>query len=620
MQFANSTFLEYDSYQSSTATLPTDGMPVTSGLTFNVGLVLDRANDPTALLNSDWGSRQQQLQALGDSGTLWSTYGADPTKYAQVLSDLNGVGIPTVDQVDPNNGYVSSAESRTIWVQLDAASFQTLFGTQLLTGTNQSGQTVKYWNGSLSLPDTFLGAGDVKGLLFDTGLFSASVLPDPGDGIAVPLSQGPQSQGNSSTDRARLTPAQMAQAYNFPLAGGEQTGTIGLLEPGIGSALPSTTPADFETLLDVYRQAVDIAGPGTVVTDDPGGIQVWDSTRGGERSLDVGVVAGADPQSPMVLYAGTGGNAMTAWQQAIWDKLDPSLGIANPQVLSSSWSGVAIMPAPGSPFQWADQQLFIDAALSNITSVNATGDGGSGVKIGNGQANTETNESSPYDLLVGGTSLSLTSSATTDGTLTTLMSHAMSGDPRTIWHLVAGGLRTVPSTALPSDWMLETVWNQYDLNGSSIGYFTNLTGAGGVDTSQSTPSYQVDFGLTPTSVDSGASIGRGLPDVSANAGGNAFYLTPQPDMTGTRGSGGTSAAAPLWATLVAQINAVFQNQGLPSLGYMNDLLYMADVIHPASFNDHAGQQHLVLRAGRPHRRRWHAGHADRPRLQRRPRV
>ena len=87
-------------------------------MTFNVALVLDRANDPSALLAADWGSRQQQLAAL-DPNTLWSTYGADPTKYADALSALSALGISTVDQVSPVNGYVSSVESRTIWVQVE---------------------------------------------------------------------------------------------------------------------------------------------------------------------------------------------------------------------------------------------------------------------------------------------------------------------------------------------------------------------------------------------------------------------------------------------------------------------------------------------------------------------
>ena len=34
-----------------------------------------------------------------------------------------------------------------------------------------------------------------------------------------------------------------------------------------------------------------------------------------------------------------------------------------------------------------------------------------------------------------------------------------------------------------------------------------------------------------------------------------------------------------------QFNAIFADQGLPKLGYMNDLLYIASAIAPASFND-----------------------------------
>jgi len=147
---ANSTYLDYDSYRSD-APSPTGTDPA-GNFTFNVALMLDRANDPTALLHADWGSRQQQLETLNDSGTLWSTYGANPTAYNQVLAHLGGLGVQTVDQVDPVNGYVSSAESRTVWVQVDQSNFATLFGTPLVAGHDQAGNAVTYWQGNLSLP------------------------------------------------------------------------------------------------------------------------------------------------------------------------------------------------------------------------------------------------------------------------------------------------------------------------------------------------------------------------------------------------------------------------------------------------------------------------------------
>ena len=53
----------------------------------------------------------------------------------------------------------------------------------------------------------------------------------------------------------------------------------------------------------------------------------------------------------------------------------------------------------------------------------------------------------------------------------------------------------------------------------------------------------------------------------------------------TIGDGGTSAASPLWASLTTQFNTIFHDQGLPDLGYYNDLIYIAAAIAPGSFND-----------------------------------
>ena len=61
-----------------------------------------------------------------------------------------------------------------------------------------------------------------------------------------------------------------------------------------------------------------------------------------------------------------------------------------------------------------------------------------------------------------------------------------------------------------------------------------------------------------------------------NGQAGASLLTP---------NDGTSAAAPLWATLTAQFNVIFKDQRLPTLGFYNDLLYIASAIAPASFND-----------------------------------
>ncbi len=80
-------------------------------------------------------------------------------------------------------------------------------------------------------------------------------------------------------------------------------------------------------------------------------------------------------------------------------------------------------------------------------------------------------------------------------------------------------------------------------------------------------------------------IGRGAPDVSALSQGNMGYLLPGSNMLGVYPNGGTSAATPFWAALATEFNAIFKDQGLPNLGYSNDLYYIAAAIAPASFND-----------------------------------
>src|SRR5262249_6292454 len=142
-----------------------------STFSFNVALVLERANDPTPLLNANWASRQNQLRALTDSGTLWTTYGADPNAYKAALAYVGpgagNLGLQTLDA--SNSAYVASAASRTIWVHVDETNFTTLFGptaTLYDGGTDSFGNRIAFWNGNLSLPDTLVADG-VSGLWFD---------------------------------------------------------------------------------------------------------------------------------------------------------------------------------------------------------------------------------------------------------------------------------------------------------------------------------------------------------------------------------------------------------------------------------------------------------------------
>ena len=594
-ELQDSTYLDLTSYRGN-APLPASTGPNTS-FAFNVALVFERANDPTALLEADWGARQAQLETLNANNTLWSTYGADPAAYQQARTELTNLGF-TLFPEGTATQYVSSAESRTIWVKVDQTNFATLFGTDLLTGVvNPANTPVSFWQGNLSLPDTLTSLG-VKGLMFDTTMF-LSILADPGTGTAVELPQGPLSPGNSGPGGNQLFPNEIAALYDFPFNSATtpalwetvQAATIGLLEPNLGTKLPGGDPTLFAARADEYRAKAGVTTNGTYVDVSPGGASQTLST---ERTLDVGVVTTASPTSTLVLYAGSGdasnasGIPFTAYQAAFWDEVN------KPAVVSSSFRDYPHI-APDSPFDFAYRELYVDAALRNITMINAVGDGGSGDQYANGLTNVDTMHASPYTLVTGGTSLSSLPIATSDPTLVVAALLAMQGDLPTLWNLVASGLTNLPSAAAPeaTQRLIETVWNDNYLVGNRIidqggdrgGFLNNSLGAGGVDPSQPPPSYQTDFGLHLTTPDPSALTGRGVPDVAGASGGNLNYKVPQEDMGGLRGGSGTSAVAPLWSALTAQLDAIFADQGLPNLGYMNDLLYMAATIAPASFND-----------------------------------
>jgi hypothetical protein len=617
---ASSSFLDFTGYRITNATSVAAAYGFTDGEVFapsrnspgiNVALVVARNQDPTALLSQNWGSREQALQQLNAAGTLWTTYGASTADYTTVTTGLSGLGFTSGDILNASNSnYIASQESRTVWVSITTqAQFQSLFNQTLMYSPSQN---LYYWDATtpggangLSMP----AGWNVTGLWFDTTTApNASTLSS---GATVGLLPGQQSIGNSTLSPRTslysplgLVPQSVASLYNFPLNGQNvQTGAIGLIEPGTGSTLPGDqTGTTFQSQLNTYLTAIGTNGTGTVYVQGVNG-QAVDNGGTGERSLDVGVVSAINPNSNIGLYNGSGStnatgraqaSVFTAVQSAIWDTVN------NPAVTSNSFGDSQSM-APGSPFYNAYWQLFVDAALRNQTTFIALGDGGSGNETANGLTNVEYNVTQPWNVLVGGTSLSTTAAALADQTLYTpggsaFVNTALAGNLLTTWQLVAGGLTTMPGSAADAAYFLESVWNTYFVSGNQItgmpgnnfytGYLVNSTGSGGVDVTQATPSYQLAYGLNPTTSDGYApTTGRGVPDVSANAGGNLEYLVPQANMIGTHQDGGTSAASPLWASLGVQLNAIFNDQNLPNLGYMNDLLYTASTVAPASFND-----------------------------------
>ncbi|MPZ36165.1 MAG: hypothetical protein GEV13_35320 [Rhodospirillales bacterium] len=560
----------------------------------NVALVLPRANDPTDLLAGNWASRQEALKNLNASDSLWSTYGADKTQFDNALGFLKDeLGLTILNA--SNSNYVTSAESRTIWVQLETpGQFETLFNAKEFSAQFDGGGTLTgYWHGNLSLPEQLT----VEGLSFDYAVQAPASNLAPGASVTLP--QGPQSLGNSAKDAkgTSLMPQDMAAQYDFPLDGMTvQTKTVGLIEPGIGSALTNDLSGSaFQSRLDKLMTQIGRKGDGTVFVQGVDG-QLYTS---GERSMDVSIVAATNPNSDIVLLVGSGlaanGSSSTTYT-ALQSAVFPGEGMPHIPVWSSSFletQGIS----PGSPFYRAYQELYVDTVLANQTAVSAADDGGSGEQIGNGLTNLAYNHTQPYNLLVGGSSLSSLGAAQADPTLVnSIVAPALAGDMATLWQLVVGGLDILPANMTTSQFQffVETPWNYYNVAGTEIsgtpdfdgGYMKNTTTNGGVDPTQPVPSYQVAYGLNPTTSDPLAQVGRGAPDVTANAGGNGFYQSGNTDLTKFGGFYlGTSAASPLWASLIAQIDTIFADQGLPDLGYAHDLLYTASAIAPAAFND-----------------------------------
>lgn len=163
-------------------------------------------------------------------------------------------------------------------------------------------------------------------------------------------------------------------------------------------------------------------------------------------------------------------------------------------------------------------------AQLGVTVCVSTGDDGSEAQVQDGRAHVNFPATSPYVLAVGGTTL-----------------HARKG---------ANG-----QTAIT-----EVVWN--DGPGSGTG--------GGVSDITPVPSWQE--GKVPRSINPGNFAGRAIPDVAANADPNTGYLVRSGGQFQI--VGGTSAAAPLWGSLITRINALLGKR----VGNFNVLLY--DTIGP----------------------------------------
>ncbi|WP_080485598.1 MULTISPECIES: S8 family serine peptidase [Burkholderia cepacia complex] len=307
--------------------------------------------------------------------------------------------------------------------------------------------------------------------------------------------------------RSWYLPQELADAYRFP-AGDGAGQTIGILEFG-GEYLPRD--------LQLFVQLSGLPATPSVAVKNVHVLppqQRNDPDAIGETMLDVEVIAGVCPKADIVVY-------FSQWTEKGWvDILDAAIADnATLSVLSVSYG-----LAEGQDI-WTQQAIDeINATLKELAAVGitvcaASGDDGSDDQVADGQAHVSFPASSPYVLSVGGTTL----------------------------------MRTTGS---------EVVWFEGDGLRRDQGGSTG----GGVSAMNPRPSWQT---ANIPSVNPHAPAGRIVPDVAANAaGGTGYFMVAQ---NTPQVSGGTSAATPLWAALIARL----RQAGKP-VGFLTPLLYQAN--------------------------------------------
>ena len=324
-------------------------------------------------------------------------------------------------------------------------------------------------------------------------------------------------------------PPQVAKLYDYPsnLDGSKQNVAIFAFngapspDPHGGYSL-SALKTYFEQVLGgktpVIKDVV-VQGPG----NDPGpdsqaSDQQGDST--GEVMLDMCVVGSVAPGANIFMYFTefTSKGWVDALHEAITDQNAISvisISYGNPEDdPQGAWSKMGVRVV---------NQAFEAAKAKGITICCASGDDGSSDQVSKG-AHVDFPASSPYVLGVGGTKLVATN----------------------------GG-----SSSSISE---EVVWNEL--------MHDEGAGGGGISSVFTKPSYQNGVKVPP-SVNPPHRIGRGVPDVCAVADPETGVVVMHVDGKHLEQIGGTSASAPLWASLIARLN-----QGLDArCGFLNPLLY-----------------------------------------------
>ncbi len=500
------------------------------------------------------------------SGQVRTRFGASPATVAALRSWLTAdgltVGATTGDGLDvPASG--------------SAADVAAAFRTSIDHVTLADGRTAYANTTAAEVPATLrpdvaavLGLNDLVQPHDElaTTAAAATTAPKTAAGPAVPGAATPCATASAT---GGMTADAMASYYRFtPLY---QAGKLGQ-----GTTVALFELADYSTTdVATFEQCYGIDTAVTRVPVD-GGTSLADSADGtGEATLDIDTVASLAPDTHVVVYVGN----RTYGFVGFYDTYSTMLQQNRAQVISTSWSpgSEANLVTSGINLSLLEAPVFQAMAVQGQSMLAAAGDSGSEdnvTDVGPGGVNHSNAitpyapalsdpGSQPYVTAVGGTSLR--------ATLATLVQQA--------WNS-SGPTTDGSGYAAPFD----------GATGRHDGYPGNRVGSGGISIDWQMPPWQlgldtsgnssgVPCGAPPTKT--GSADCRETPDVSALA---LFYVVYQ-TANGGHGwstSGGTSAAAPLWAALLA-----LADQGTPQgrLGLASPALYQLDRTKPSAFTD-----------------------------------
>jgi kumamolisin len=346
-----------------------------------------------------------------------------------------------------------------------------------------------------------------------------------------PTETNPQALSSNPNDNGYF-PSQLAEAYDFPPGDGSGE-VIGIFEFGGGLRQRDLKQFCDDVGISVPKVKVVSVDDTPQDPNDPQEVS-------GEVMLDVEVIAGASPGATQVIYFGSPRFDEMAWMDILGAAIHDAVN--RPFILSISYSlnEDDQFFQEGTPAHISD--VFQEAAMMGITVCVSSGDDGSAAESDSedapdaldGMAHVGFPASSPYVLAVGGTDIRFNQGSVTEVT----------------WKQ-GNGRRPFPG-------------------GTGTGGATG----GGVSSKFAPPSFQSAIAIA--SVDAGADAGRVVPDVAAHAANNGVDVGYYSVFKGSGGPvGGTSGATPLWAALIARINAVLVREKGPGkrAGYLTPVLY-----------------------------------------------